>query len=334
MENRDTIFVTGCAGFIGSAFTRSFCEQFPHITIIGIDDFSGGRRDRILPNTIFYEGSITDEELLDQIFRTHHPAYVFHFAALPRILRSWIEPVRTATVNIAGTAALLKKASEYNVRRFIFSSSSSVYGGAIMNTDSIDAIVPIEEDIHSPAPRSPYAIQKYVGEQLCALYSTTYNLDTICLRYFTVFGPGEYGDAPYPLAVFAWLRAIYFPDRVEGFLEGDGTQSRDFCYVDNVVQANMLAMNVEGQFKGDVFNVGHGETTSLVRLRELLERYTGKQLKLQQRPSRPGDVKHTRAGIQKAQRVLGYVPVCNFEEGLKRTVRWYEDVGRHHAIFL
>ena len=311
-----TILVTGCAGFIGSSFVKHVRRAEPDVAIVGIDDFSTGRKDAIDASVTLYEGSILDEELLEKIFFRHKPAYGFHFAALPRVAYSLQYPYRTTDVNITGTVALLEAARVHGVKRFIYSSSSSVYGDA--------KSMPVRESENTPDPRSPYALQKYTAERFCRVFSDLYGLDTICLRYFTVFGPGQYGDSPYATVISAWLEAIYFPDSKKAFLEGDGTQSRDFCYIDNVTLANILAMRSEKVFGGDVFNIAHGQSTALRDSKTLIEQKTGKCLDMEQRPSRIGDVSRTWADIAKAKEMLGYTPEVSFEDGLARTVAWFE----------
>lgn len=312
-----TVLVTGCAGFIGGNFVKKLKEEFPEITIIGIDDFSTGRQDAFNQKEIcFYEGSILDRELLKNIFSKHKPEYVFHFAALPRVSFSVENPYQTNQVNVGGTVALLEESKNHGVKRFIYSSSSSVYGRA----DSL----PVREVYHRPNPMSPYALQKYIGEKYCKMFGDLFGLSTVSLRYFNVFGPGQYGDSPYSTAIAAWLESLYFPNNKKGFLEGDGTQSRDFCYVDNVVKANILAMQSQENLMGEEFNIAHGERTSLNDVREKIEEFTGKKLELEKRPSRAGDVPHTHADISKAKELLRYEPEIKFDEGLKKTIEWFE----------
>lgn len=311
-----TIFVTGCAGFIASNFVKQFIKKFPKTKIIGIDDFSTGRKDALHQSVVFYEGTILDEVLLEKIFSKHKPEYVFHFAAIPRVLFSVKNPRLTSQVNIVGTVSLLEASRKHNVKRFIFSSSSSVYGGA--------KLLPTKESENFPAPKSPYAVQKYAGELFCKTYSKLFKLDTVCLRYFNVFGPGQYGNTAYSTVISAWLEALYFPSSKKAFIEGDGSQSRDFCYVDNVVLANILAMCAKKPLKGGVFNVANGTRTKVRRVKKLIEMHKNKKLELEKLPTRLGDVKHTLADVSKAQRVLGYKPTISFKEGLKLTVEWFE----------
>ncbi len=313
--NPKTILVTGCAGFIGSHFVRQFKNKFPTSKIIGIDDFSTGRRAALESSVILHEGSILDEGILEKVFSRHRPEYVFHFAALPRVSYSVEHPRRTSEVNIVGTVALLEMSKNYDVRRFIYSSSSSLYGGAKK--------LPTKESENYPDPRSPYAIQKYIGEPFCKVFSELFGLDTVCLRYFNVFGPGQYGDSPYSTVVSAWLESVYFPKKKKAFIEGDGKQSRDFCYIDNVVTANILAMESKQKLEGEALNIACGSQISINEVKVLIEKYTGKKLLLEKRPPRPGDVRHTCADTSRARRLLGYHPRVDFEEGLKRTVQWF-----------
>jgi len=316
-KNPSAILVTGCAGFIGSNFIKQFKQTFPATKIVGIDDFSTGRRSSIDPSIIFYEASILDAETVEELFGTHKPEYVFHFAALPRVSYSVEFPRETSEANIIGTVALLESSKNHGVKRFIYSSSSALYGGA--------KELPTKESENPPNPKSPYAIQKYIGEPFCKVFSELYSIDTVCLRYFNVFGPGQFGDSPYSTVISAWLESAYFPDKKQAFIEGDGTQSRDFCYIDNVVAANILSMESDKDFGGEAINVAHGEQTTVNEVKMLIEKYSGKEISLEKRPPRVGDVAHTFADISKARELLGYEPLVRFEEGLGRTIEWYKN---------
>ncbi len=313
---KHTVLVTGVAGFIGSNFVPQFRKQFPKWNVVGIDDFSTGRRDAVDPRIVFYEGTITDLKFLDKIFKKHRPHYVVHFAAVPRVAYSVEHPTETTISNIVGTVALLEKCRDYNVKRLVYSSSSSIYGGA--------KYLPTKESENPPHPVSPYGLQKYVGEPFGKMFCDLYGIDTVALRYFNVFGPGQYGESAYATVICGWLEGIYFPKRKKPFLEGDGKQSRDFCYVDNVVQANIKAMLSKRKFGGEAFNVAHGERTDLLTVKHLIEEYTGQKLILEKRPPRIGDVRHTHADISKAKKWFGYTPKIHFEEGLKRTIAWFK----------
>lgn len=312
------VLITGCAGFIGSNFTAQFREKFSKAEIVGIDNFASGRRDAVSKNIIFYEGSMCDEKFLDKIFKKHKFEYVFHFAYIPRVSFSVENPAKTTQNNIGGTTLLLEKCRDYKIKRMIYSSSSSIYGGA--------KILPTKEKKNPADPKSPYALQKHTDELMCKMFGELYGLDTVCLRYFNVFGPGQYGDSPYSTVVSAWLTALFQPSKKKAFLEGDGKQSRDFCYVDNVVDANILAMESKKKFNGEFFNIAHGERTNLLEVKKLIEKYTGKKIELEKRPSRLGDVRHTHADVSKAKKGFGYNPKVKFEEGLRKTVEWWESL--------
>jgi nucleoside-diphosphate-sugar epimerase len=311
------ILVTGCAGFIGSNFVKQFKKEFPKTKVVGIDNLSTGRKEALSPSMAFYKGSVTNGDFVEKIFAKHKPSYVFHFAALPRVSYSLLYPKETSEANIIGTVVLLNASRKYKVRRFIYSSSSSVYGSAKK--------LPTRESENFPDPKSPYAVQKYVGEPFCKIFSNLFGLDTISLRYFNVFGPGQFGDSPYSTVVSAWLEALYFPKKKKGVIEGDGKQSRDFCYVDNVVKANILAMKSDKDFKGEVFNIAYGERTTVNKVKILIEKHSGKELNLEKRSARLGDVKHTHADISKAHRWFGYKPKIAFEDGLIKTIEWFKD---------
>ena len=310
------ILVTGCAGFIGGNFVKQFKKEFPKTEIIGIDDFSTGRKDVLDKRIIFYENSILDEKFLQEIFAKHKPEYVFHFAALPRVSYSLKYPRRTSEINILGTVALLVKARDFEVKRFIYYSSSSVYGQVKK--------MPTQESENFPNPKSLYAIQKYTSELFCRAFSNLFGLDTACLRYFNVFGPGDYGDSSYSTVISAWLEFLYFPKEKKAFIEGNGEQSRDFSYIENVVSANILAMKSRKNFKGEVFNIGSGQRTTLNKVKHLIEDYSGKRLELEKRPARKGDVFRTQADISKAIKWFGYKPKVDFEEGLRQTIAWFK----------
>lgn len=310
-----SILVTGSAGFIGGNFVSAFKLKFPRTKLVGIDT-----KKSLGGEDFFYTGSICDKALLNKIFKRYRPEYVFHFAAIPRVSYSVLHPAETSYVNIYGTALLLEQSRDFSVKRFIFSSSSSVYGGAKK--------LPTKENENLPNPRSPYAAQKLMGEIFCAQASALYNLDTVSLRYFNVYGPGQYGDSAYSTVISSWLEALYFPRTRKPFLEGDGRQSRDFSYVGDVVQANIKAMQYKGKLGGDVFNIGVGGRTNLLVVKKLIEQYTGKKISLERRPPRKGDVLHTHSDISKARRTFGYTPQTQFTEGLAHMVDWFKSRKR------
>ncbi len=265
----------------------------------------------------FFEASITDRSAMEHIFATHHPDIIFHFAALPRVAYSIREPVHTAEVNVLGTTVLLHLAHTYGAKRFILSSSSAVYG-------STATLPTTERDTCSPA--SPYAVHKLACEELCRMYSRTHGLDTVCLRYFNVYGPGQRGSDPYSTVIAAWLEGVYFAKETKPYIEGDGSQTRDFCYVDDVVEANIASMIHEGNLAGEAFNIASGTATSLRDIRRCLEGILGAPMDLEQRPPRLGDVLHTLADTARAQQVLGFVAKTPLIEGIQKTASWFDAI--------
>ncbi|GEM_PF-266745 len=319
------IMVTGCAGFIGSNFVKKFQSVFPETRILGIDNFSTGRRDAVHPAVTFVEGSIADAALMQSLMQKHKPEYVFHFAAIPKVSYCTEHPFETGQINTGGTIALLEASRDAGVKRFIYSSSAAIYG----NTEQ----VPTTED--SPAqPLSPYGFQKYSGEVYCKLFSSLYGLDTGSLRYFNAFGPGQYPESGYATVVAAWLGALHAPGGKKPFLEGDGSQTRDFCYIDNIIHANMCALQVPEKLNGEAFNVGTGSAVSLMTIKELIEESTGSTIDLELRPARLGDIKDSCADISKSTRVLGYTPQVTLKAGLAETVGWAHQAYTQGSVFL
>ena len=325
--------VTGGCGFIGSNLVHRLVKDGWSVDIV--DNLSNGYLEnleglkiRVLPNASFLPGyqeleseKRKAEEVLVISDDFSHPHVlkrieylkydtVFHQAAIPRVLYSVENPSITTDVNIAGTVRLMEACKE-SIGRFIFASSSSVYGGA----DEL----PTSES-HQKSPKSPYAWQKSAIEDAASLFSSLYDLDVVCLRYFNVFGPRQRGDSPYSTAVSAWCNAVFDENSLRS--DGDGTQSRDLCYVDNTVEANILAANSSKKFSGDVYNVACGDRTSN---REILDFFLSKFPKIVVRdaPWRAGDVMHTQADISKIKEDLGYEPSIRFWDGLERTLAWW-----------
>lgn len=308
-----TILVTGCTGFIGSNFVKHFKKKYPKIEIIGISTSEHTHDETPLLPVTLYKGSITNTNLLEEIFSKHTPEYVFHLAGNARVGYAMEQPTLSTELHIVGTVALLEASKKHNVKRFIYASSVAVYGESKK--------IPLKESQTPTIHKSPHALQKYTCEQFCKIFSTSFGLDTVCLRYFQIFGPGQYG---YSSVISTWLESIYFPKTKKAFIEGDGSQSRDFCYIDNVVNANLLAMKAKNNFNGDVINIASGNKVKLSEIRTMIEKYTGRKLDLDERPSRKGEAKDSCADISKAREVLGYVPKVEFEKGLKLTVNWFK----------
>ena len=308
------ILVTGGLGFIGSNLCKKLLQSKKNKVTI-VDDLSSCRTDYKDLIKEFSDAEIlitcySDKILLDRV-KSKEFSTVFHVAANPRVGYSVDYPHKTTDVNVTRTVALIE-ACIGNINRFIFSSSSSVYGD--------NELLPTSTDTRKK-PKSPYAWHKSSIEDLLGIFSDLHSFDSVCLRYFNVFGPGQYGGTAYSTAVAAWCDAI----KNEKSLRSDGTgeQSRDMCYVDNVVDANVLAMNYDKKFKADCFNIGCGSSTTNNEILDYMIRQYPK-IEIKNAPFRPGDVMHTLADISKSEKILGYKPNVNFWEGLERTLRWWK----------
>lgn len=303
------VLVTGGAGFIGSNLAkRCVAEGW---TVDVVDDLSNGHRE-FLPEGI-RDFFMSDFSRGTSLRRLKNGLYdvVFHLAAVPRVSYSVEHPIETNVANVSRTLDLMQ-AARGNVKRFIFASSSSVYGGA--------EFMPTHESTPKN-PKSPYALQKSIIEDYLKLYEELYGLDSACMRFFNVFGPNQLGDSPYATAVSAWLSAIKKGRPMRS--DGDGTQSRDMCYVDNVADACVKAAQVSDKLRARCYNVACGDRTSNNEILEyLMKRYPGATK--WDAPWRPGDVMHTQADVKRAEEELGYVPLVRFWEGLERTIEWVE----------
>lgn len=301
------VLITGAAGFIGSNLAKRFLAEGWDVT--GVDDMSAGRFE-FLPNNItnFVEADFASNFVLDLI-KVQNYDVVCHLAARPRVSYSVEHPVETHDVNVTKSVALLD-ACKGNVGRFVNTSSSSVYGGA--------SKLPTPE--HYPHnPKSPYALQKSIIESYCHLYSELYDLDTVTVRPFNVFGPHQLGDNPYSCAVSAWLYAIKHGKPLRS--DGDGTQTRDVTYVDNVVDVFYRCATAQRKFNGKAFNAGTGMSVSN---NEILEwfKLNFPNCEIVTAPPRAGDVKHTLADVVHSDIFLGYKPIITFWEGLELTKTW------------
>lgn len=302
--------VTGGAGFIGSNLVKRLIELGHTVDIV--DDMSNGHIE-FLPKDGYqlFVQDFASERILEKILKEKYDV-VFHLAAIPRVGYSVEYPVETHETNVNSTLKLMQ-ACRGNIKRFVFASSSSVYGGAT----NLPTCITSHKD-----PKSPYALQKSIIEDYLKLYYDLYNFDSICLRFFNVFGPNQLGDSPYSTAIGAWLTAIKEGRSMRS--DGDGTQSRDMCYVDNVVDACIRGTKVEGSTAASVVNVACGEKVSNKEiLQYLLTKYPN--AKYHDAPWRPGDVMHTLADISKTEEILGYKPLVRFWEGLDLTIKWYEE---------
>ena len=317
-------FVTGAAGFIGSHLVESLLMQ--NQKVVGVDNFSTGSKENLLEvrrlcpggwkNFEFFEGDIRDVEFLKSVLPD--ASHVLHQAALGSVPRSISTPLDTNSVNVSGFLNVLDVSRQKNVLSFVYAASSSTYG------DSAE-LPKIESRIGRPL--SPYAVTKLVNEQYAAVYSKVYGFPTVGLRYFNVFGPRQSPTGPYAAVIPRWVDAMLAEN--EFFINGDGTTSRDFCYVSNVVRANLLASVNSWDGQAEVFNIAAGERTTLDSLAQkisnLLARHFGiTSCRRKYRGFREGDVKHSLASIEKAERDLGYVASHNIDQGLEELILWHK----------
>jgi len=301
--------VTGGAGFIGSNLSRALLDKGTTVDIV--DNMSNGHVEFVPKGCNLIVEDFASSLILDKI-RAKTYDIVFHLAAIPRVSYSVEHPLETHETNVNSTLKLMD-ACRGNIKRMVFASSSSVYGGA----DELPTPTTAPKN-----PKSPYAIQKSIIEDYLKLYHQLYSLDSVCLRFFNVFGPHQLGDSPYSTAVSAWLTAIHSGTSMRS--DGDGSQSRDMCYVDNVVDACIRAGEVDGALGAAPLNVACGDRNTNKQILEfLLSKYP--EAKYHDAPWRHGDVMHTQADVTKANEVLGYVPLVRFWEGLERTMKWYGD---------
>ncbi len=306
-----TYLVTGGAGFIGSHIVEELVRRGERVRVL--DNFLTGRRENLAPfggSIELVEGDIRDLEACRTAVRGAD--FVLHQAALPSVPRSIEDPLTSHEINLTGTLNVLVASKEAGVRRVVFASSSSVYGD--------DPRLPKKEG-QEGRTLSPYAVNKAAGEKYCQVFDSAFGLETVCLRYFNIFGPRQDPHSQYaavvPLFVLRYL-AGQAP-----VIHGDGEQSRDFTYVSNVVAANLLAAEAPGA-SGGVFNIGCGGRTTVRDLALIIREILGSRAEPVHDPARPGDVKHSHADISQARARLGYDPRVSFREGLERTVAWYQ----------
>jgi UDP-N-acetylglucosamine 4-epimerase len=314
------VLVTGGAGFIGSNLVESLLQSGNHV--VCLDNFSTGKRANLTafdhhPDFKLIEGDIRDYDVCRKA--AEGIDYVLHQAALGSVPRSIKDPVSTTDVNIGGFVKMLFASREAGVRRFIYAASSSTYG------DHPD-LPKVEDKIG--APLSPYGITKYVDELFAGNFTKNYGIDVIGLRYFNVFGRRQDPDGAYAAVIPKFVKMLMKHEAP--VINGDGSFSRDFTYIDNVIQANHLAAAVSNREAiNQVYNVAHGERTSLNQLfskiRELAGRFDGEILKIEPvyGPERAGDIPHSLASIEKARNLLGYVPSVSTAEGLDKAVEWF-----------
>jgi UDP-glucose 4-epimerase len=305
----DEVLVTGVAGFIGSNLAETLLERGHRVR--GIDDFVTGRPSNLDPlrdhdSFRFHEGDVRDDSLLRNAL--DGVECIFHQAAVPSVPRSVEDPVATTDANCTGTATVLDGARRAGVGTVVVASSSSVYGSS--------ETLPKVETMPT-SPESPYALSKYYTEKLALQCSDLYDIDTVALRYFNVFGPRQDPEGEYAAVVPKFVSRML--DGKRPVVYGDGEQSRDFTYVDNAVRANVLA--AESDVAGEAFNVACGGRVTVNELAATLNALLGTDLDPMYDDPRPGDVRHSQADISKARELLGYEPEVDFRDGLERTIR-------------
>jgi nucleoside-diphosphate-sugar epimerase len=302
------VLVTGGAGFIGSHTVDRLLADGHHVRVL--DNFATGRRENllhVLSEIELVEGDIRSYERVSNAVRGCE--IVIHEAALPSVPRSVQEPLASNATNVTGTLNVVLASRDAGVKRVIYASSSSIYGAS--------PELPKHEGV-LPQPISPYAVAKLAGEGFCRSFWEVFALDTVALRYFNVFGPRQDPLSQYVVPRF--ITALMNGGRARVY--GDGEQSRDFTYVGDIVEANVLAMNAEG-VGGRVFNIAAGRRTSLNDLLQTLERVTGRHVDPSYEELRPGDVPHSHADVSAAERELGFRPQISLEEGLRLTLDWF-----------
>jgi nucleoside-diphosphate-sugar epimerase len=316
LDSTARVLVTGGAGFIGSHLADRLARDGVRVRIL--DDFSTGSRatarelcDLHGSRLEVVEGDISNPQAVRAAGAgiTH----ILHQAALPSVQRSVEDPVRSTEVGINGTLHLLEEARRQGVRRFVYAGSSSVYGD--------QPELPKREGM-APRPKSPYALTKLAAETYGTLYFELFGLPTVTLRYFNVFGPRQNPDSVYAAVIPRFIRAAL--TGVAPHVYGDGGQTRDFTYIDNVVEANMLALEADpAKVGGAVMNVACGDRISLLQLLDILAHLAGRPVTPVFEPARPGDVRDSQAAVEEAARRLGFRPVVDLEEGLRRTMEWF-----------
>jgi nucleoside-diphosphate-sugar epimerase len=310
--------VTGGAGFIGSNTVDELVRRGHGVVVL--DDLSSGKEDNladIRTKITFMKGSITDIEVVRKAM--HEADYVLHLAARTSVPRSVKDPIETNKINIDGTLNVLVAARDAKVKRVVFAASSSAYG----ETPTLPKV-----ETMVPQPISPYGVTKFVGELYGQTFGRCYGLENVSLRYFNIFGPRQDPSSPYS-GVLAKFCTAFLEETPPGVF-GDGEQTRDFTYVENAVQANLLACEAPN-VSGKVFNVGTGGRTSLNQVLKALGEISGKRLEAKYDPPRDGDIRDSQADISQAREYLGYEPQVQFEEGLRKTFDWYRSLPKKVA---
>ncbi|HEX4447304.1 MAG TPA: SDR family oxidoreductase [Polyangiaceae bacterium] len=308
--------ITGGAGFIGSSIAEALLSAGERVRVL--DDFSSGRRENLesLPGAVeLIEGTIANPATVARAMASVQ--IVFHEAAIPSVTRSVEDPASSMMAGVQGTTHVLDGARRAGVKRVVFAASSAAYGES-------PALPKVET--MAPDPLSPYAASKLAGEHLMRIFAQLYGLETVCLRYFNVFGPRQDPKSEYAAVVPRFITAAIRKERAIVF--GDGEQTRDFCHIDNAVRANLLAAASPKKLRGEVVNIACGERTSLNQLLRSIAELSGTHLAPDYRPARPGDIRDSLADIRAARELLGYEPRVDVREGLARTFAAFQRAAR------
>ncbi len=302
--------VTGGAGFIGSNLVKEILERGHTARVL--DNFSTGKRENLLPfrkhpKFELFEGDLRSFHIVRDAVKGVD--FILHQGALPSVPRSINDPITSNEVNISGTLNVLEAAKEFGVKRVVFASSSSVYG----NSERLP-----KEETMPVSPMSPYAVTKYAGERYCQVFYQIYGLETVSLRYFNVFGPNQDPTSQYSAVIPKFINMIYKGE--SPIIYGDGLQSRDFTYVENNVNANLLACEAESA-AGEVFNIACNERYTLLDLVNLINKILGTNVEPKFADERLGDVKHSLASIEKARHILKFEVKTTFEDGLRKIIK-------------
>lgn len=299
------VLITGGAGFIGSHLGRALLALGAKVRVL--DDLSGGFRENLPSGCEFHHASILDDKILRQAVAGCR--FVFHEAAMVSVPESVEQPGRCAEINIMGTQRVLEAARAAGVQRIIFAASAAAYGG--------NPKLPSRED-HPTDCNSPYAASKVAGEVLMSAFGKCYKISTVSLRYFNIFGPRQNPDSPYAAVISAFAKALRAGKQPT--IYGDGKQTRDFTYIDNVVHANLLAAANPRKFQGEIINIGTGKRISLLDVLQHMGRVLHVEVKPTFAPPRAGDVRDSVADISRARELLGYQPIVDFAAGIERTL--------------
>ncbi len=308
--------VTGGAGFIGSHLTEYLVNNKAKKVFV-FDDLSTGNPDNIAPfqklsNFEFVKGSICDAAVCEKVFK--QADYVLHQAALCSVPRSVANPVATHEVNVSGFLNVLMAAKATGIKRMVYASSSSVYG----DSKSLP-----KRETDQVSPLSPYAVSKLSNELYASVFSRNYNMSLVGLRYFNIFGPRQNPNGPYAAAIPLFITAL-----MEGrspVIYGDGNQTRDFTFIENVIQANIKALFADDKVNGQAFNIAAGGRTTVNDLFSILSKLAGSNIKATYQEARKGDVKDSKASVEKAAEYFGYSPAIDFHEGIEATWKWFKE---------